>query len=112
MLRHASAGVLLALLCGTALADVPRAETNADLTMGQFWLVLQEVGTPAVLPGWPDAAAALRRRPPAAFRATDGYEADGKPDARLRRAVRKAQVALWVASPAPAPRDLAAEEPR
>jgi hypothetical protein len=112
MLRHVMAGLFLALLCGTAVADGPRAETNADVTMGRFGRVLQEVGTPAILPGRPDTATVLRRHPPAAFRATDGYEADGGPDTRLRRAIRKAQVALWVASPAAPPPELASEVAR
>jgi hypothetical protein len=112
MLRHASAGVLLALLCGTALADVPRAETNPDVALGWPSLVLRQIGAPAVLPSTPDTAAVLRRQQPSAFRGLGDYEAGGAADTRLRRAVRKAQVALWVASPAPAPRDLAAEVAR
>ena len=112
MLRHVTAGLFLALLGGTAFADGPRAETNAGVEMGQFWRVLQEIGTPAVLPGRPDTAAVLRRQPPSAFRATESYEAGGGADTRLRRAVRKAQVALWVASPAAPPPELAAQVAR
>jgi hypothetical protein len=109
MLRHVSAGLLLALCCATGLADGPRAERDAAVEMGRFWRLLQEVGTPAVLPGRPDTATFLSRQPPAAFRAMGSYEAGGGPENRLRRAVHKAQVALWVASPAAPPRELAAE---
>jgi hypothetical protein len=108
MLRRVAAGVLLALPCGTSLADGPRVATNPDVELGWASLVLREIGAPAVLPGTPDSAAVLRRQPPAVFRAVGGYEAGGA-DTRLRRAVRKAQVALWVASPAAAPPELAAE---
>ncbi len=111
MLRHVATGFLLALLCGIALADGPRAETNADARMAQAWGALREIGTPAVLPGAPGDAAVLRRQAPAVFRSRRGYEAGG-PDSRLRRAVRRARVALWVVSPAPAPRELAAEVAR
>lgn len=112
MLRHASTGLLLALLCGSGLADGPRAETNAEAEVAQSWQVLREIGTPAVLPGAPDAAAVLRRQPPAVFRGLGAYEAGAGPETRLRRAVRKAQVALWAASPAPAPPELTAEVAR
>ncbi|HZY83994.1 MAG TPA: hypothetical protein VFE78_04140 [Gemmataceae bacterium] len=111
MSRHASAGLVLALLCGTAFADGPPTETTADVEMGQTWRVLREIGAPAVLPGAPDTAAVLRRQPPSVCRAAGGYES-GDADTRLRRAVRKAQVALWVAAPAPAPPELAAEVAR
>jgi hypothetical protein len=108
MLRHVTAGALLALLCQTGLADGPRAETNADVELVRSWRFLWEIGTPAVLPGTPDVAAVLRRQPPSVFRSLGGYEAGGGADTRLRRAVRKAQVALWVASSAAAPAELAA----
>jgi hypothetical protein len=111
MLRHAAAGVLLALLCGAALADVPRADTNPDVELGWATPVMREIGAPPVVPGTPDSAAVLRRQPPSVFRGLEADEAGGA-DTRLRRAVRRAQVALWAVSPAAAPPELAAEVAR
>jgi hypothetical protein len=111
MLRHVAVALLLALLHGIGSADGPRTGTSADAEMTQSWPVLREIGTPALLPGAPGAAAVLRRQAPSVLRSRDGYEAGG-PDTRLRRAVHRAQVALWVVSPAPAPPELAAEVAR
>jgi hypothetical protein len=109
MLRHTSAALFVALLCGTVIANGPRAETNAAVEIGRFWGVLHEIGAPGVLTDTPNMATVLRRQLPAAYRGGDGYEEGGAADTRLRRAVRKAQVALWVASPAAPPRELAAQ---